>query len=59
MERFNHKKLNDAEVREECRVNISNMFKASENLMIDDDDDDDISKALESIRIRKLQPQIV
>jgi hypothetical protein len=38
MERFNIKKLNDVEVKEQYQAKISNRFAALEN---DDDDDDD------------------
>jgi hypothetical protein len=50
MERFNLKKLNDVEVREQYQVKISNRFAALEN--VDDDDDDDdmaIKRASKSI----------
>jgi hypothetical protein len=40
MERFNLKKLNDVEVKEQYQVKIWNKFSALENL--DDDDDDDM-----------------
>jgi hypothetical protein len=61
MERFNHKMLYDMEVKERYEVKISNRSVALGNLNDDDDDDDDvdISKAWESIRICKLQPQKV
>jgi len=48
MERFNLVKLNNAEVKEQIQVKISNRFAALENL--DDDDDMDISRAWKSIR---------
>jgi len=41
MERFNLKKLNDVEVKEQYQVKISNRFSALENVDDDDDDDDD------------------
>jgi len=63
MERFNFKKLNDMEIKEQYQVKISNRFAALENfttttttvvVVVDDDDDDDgdevnISRAWESI----------
>jgi hypothetical protein len=39
MERFNLKKLNDVEIKEQYRVKISNRFAASENLDYDYDMD--------------------
>jgi hypothetical protein len=48
MERFNVKKLNEAESKEKCQVKTSNRCTALENL--DDDDDDDITRAWETIR---------
>jgi hypothetical protein len=38
--RFNFRKLNDVEVKEQYKLNIKNMFAALENLDDDDDDDD-------------------
>jgi hypothetical protein len=46
MERFNLKKLNDVEGKEQCRVEISNRFTALENL----DTELDINKARKTIR---------
>jgi hypothetical protein len=46
LERFNLKKLNDAEVKEKYQVEISNIFAALESL----DDSFDINNAWESIR---------
>jgi hypothetical protein len=48
MEKFDLKKLNGVEVKEQYQVKIRNRFAAIENL---DDDDDDISRAWESVRI--------
>jgi hypothetical protein len=39
IERFNLKKLNDVEVKEQYQVRISNRSAALENLDYDDDDD--------------------
>jgi hypothetical protein len=47
MERFNLKKVNDGEVKEQYQVKISHRFAALENL---DADDVDTYRALESIR---------
>jgi hypothetical protein len=47
MERFNLKKLNKAEGKEQYQVKISNRFIALENL----DDDMDINRAWETIRM--------
>jgi hypothetical protein len=41
IEKFNVKKLNDVEVKQQYQVKISNRFAALENLDDDDDDDDD------------------
>jgi hypothetical protein len=41
MERFNLKKLNEEEVKEQCQVTIKNKFAALENL----DDNGDINRA--------------
>jgi hypothetical protein len=49
MERFNLKKLNYVEVKEQYQVKISNRCVALEDLNYDDVD---ISRAWESIRIR-------
>jgi hypothetical protein len=43
MERFNLKKLNDVEVKEQSQVKMSNILASLENL----DDDVDISRAWE------------
>jgi hypothetical protein len=48
MERSNLKKLNEAEGKEQYRVEISNRFEALENL----DDDEDINRAWETVRER-------
>jgi hypothetical protein len=49
MEKFNFKKLNEVEGKEQCQVKISDRFTALENLDDDDDDDDvDISRAWET-----------
>jgi hypothetical protein len=48
MERFNLKKLNKVEGKEQYHVEISNRFTALGNL--DDDDDVDINRAWETIR---------
>jgi hypothetical protein len=45
MERFNLKKLNEVEGKEQCQVEISNRFAALENL----DDDVEPGKLLEII----------
>jgi hypothetical protein len=46
MAKFNLKKLNEVEGEEQCRVGISNMSAALENL----DTEVDINKAWETIR---------
>jgi hypothetical protein len=46
MKSFNLKKLNEVEVKEQYRVEISNRFAALENL----DTEVDVNKALETIR---------
>jgi hypothetical protein len=46
MERFNFKKLNEVECREQCQVKISNRSAALENV----GDDLDVSRVLETIR---------
>jgi hypothetical protein len=46
MEIFNLRKLNDLEVRKQCRIEITNRFAALENVS----DDEDINRAWESIR---------
>jgi hypothetical protein len=46
MERFNPKKLNDVEVKEQYQVKIKNTFAALENL----DNDVDINRACDSSR---------
>jgi len=48
MERFNLKRSNDVEVKEEYEVNISNRFATSENL--NDGLDLDISRGWKSVR---------
>jgi hypothetical protein len=54
MERFNLKKLNNVEGKEQYRVEISNRFAVLENL----DNDVDINRAWETIkRISQLQPK--
>jgi hypothetical protein len=45
MARFNLKKLNDAEIREQCQFEISDRFAALENL----DDNMEIKRAWEGI----------
>jgi hypothetical protein len=47
MERFNLRKLNDAEVEQQHQVRTSNRFAALKNL---DDDDTDVTRAWESIK---------
>jgi hypothetical protein len=47
MERFNLKKLNEVEGKEQYRVEISNRFTALENL----DTAVDVNKAWETIRV--------
>jgi hypothetical protein len=47
MQRFNLKKLNDVEVKQQYKAEISNRFAPLENL---DDEDVDINRAWESIR---------
>jgi hypothetical protein len=47
MEKFNLKRLNDAKVKEEYQVKISNWFAALENLY---DNDVDISRPRENIK---------
>jgi hypothetical protein len=44
MERFNHTKLNDAALKEQYQLKISNTHEALENF---EDDDADISRAWE------------
>jgi hypothetical protein len=46
MERFNHKKLNDGEGKEQFRVEVSNRFAALEDF----DAEVEINSALETIR---------
>jgi hypothetical protein len=58
MERFNYKKSNEVEGKEQYWVEISNSFAALENLDDDDDDDDDgvdNNRAWETIRVRPHQ----
>jgi hypothetical protein len=55
MERFNLKKVNKVEGKEQYHVEISNRFTALENL----DNDVDINTAWETIRISKFQPKRV
>jgi hypothetical protein len=55
MERFNLKKLNDVEGKEQYRVDVSNRFAALEEL----DAEVEINSALETIRIYKFKPKIV
>jgi len=50
IERFNLKKLNDMEVKDQYQVKISNRFVALENLEVDYVD---ISRAWESVRESK------
>jgi len=45
VERFNPKKLNVVEVKEQYKVTISNRLAAMENMYDDDDDDVDINRA--------------
>jgi hypothetical protein len=55
MQRFDRRKLNDAEVKEQYQVKITNTFVALENF----DDNVDMNRAWENIRenIKKLQPK--
>jgi hypothetical protein len=50
MEKFNLKKLNDVEVKEQYQVKNSNMFAPLKNLDNDDNDNVDTNRAWESIR---------
>jgi hypothetical protein len=53
MQRFDLRELNDAEVKEQYRVKITNKFAALENF----DDNVDMNRAWENIRENiKLQP---
>jgi DNA repair ATPase RecN len=55
MERFNLKKLNDVEVKEEYWIEISNRYAVLDNL---DDDNVDINRTGKVLqKIQKLQPQ--
>jgi len=51
MERFNLKKLNDMEVKEQYQVKISNRFAVLRCLGGADNEDADINRARKSIRI--------
>jgi hypothetical protein len=53
MERFNLKKLNEIEGKEQYHVEISNRFAVLENL----DNEVDINRAWKNIRISKFQPK--
>jgi hypothetical protein len=55
MQRFDLRKLNDAEVKEQYQLKITNRFAALENC----DDTVDMNRAWENIRenIKKLQPK--
>jgi mannose/fructose/N-acetylgalactosamine-specific phosphotransferase system component IIB len=53
MERFNLKKLNEVDGKEQYHAKISNRFAALKNL----DAEVDIDKAWETIRISKFQPK--
>jgi hypothetical protein len=66
MERFNLKKLNDVEIKEQYQAKVSNRFTLLENLddddgggggdasaAVDDDDDVDINRAWENITENK------
>jgi hypothetical protein len=53
VERFNLKKLNEVEGKEQYRVEISNRFAALENL----DTEVDINRAWGTVRISKFQPK--
>jgi hypothetical protein len=55
MGRFNPKKLNEAEGKEQYRVEISNSFAPLEN----SDTEVDINRAWKTIRISKFQPKRV
>jgi hypothetical protein len=55
MERFNFKKLNEVEGKEQYRVEISNRFAALEDLH----DEVGINRHWETVRISKFQPRIV
>jgi hypothetical protein len=55
MERFSYKKLNEVEVKEQYRIEISNRFAALEN----SDGEVDINGAWETVRISKFQPKRV
>jgi hypothetical protein len=46
MQRFDLRTLNDAEVKKQCQVKITNRFAASENF----DDNVDMNRAWENIR---------
>jgi len=45
-QRFNLRKLNEPEVREEYQIEITNMFAALENL----NDDEDVNRTWENIK---------
>jgi hypothetical protein len=55
MERFNLKKLNKVEGKEQYRVEVSNRFAALEDL----DSEVDINSAWEAISLSKFQPNRV
>jgi hypothetical protein len=55
MERFNLKKLNEAEGKEQYQVEISNRITALEHLYTEMD----INRASETIRVSKFQPKRV
>jgi hypothetical protein len=46
MYRFNLKRLNEGEVKQECQVTIKNRFSAFENL----EDNGDINRAWDAVR---------
>jgi len=45
-QRFNLRKLNEPEVREQCQIEITNRFAGLENL----NDDDDVNRTWENIK---------
>jgi hypothetical protein len=54
MERFNLKKLNEVEGKEQYRVEISNKFAALENL----DNEDDVNKGWETIEKKNYSQRV-
>jgi hypothetical protein len=55
MQRFNVKKLNEVEGKEEYRVEIANRFPALENL----DTEVDVNRVWQTVRISKFLPKRV